>query len=98
MPNPLNLLSNAVSQRGPTQVYGEIVDPLPSTFDDPLFVVMPSWTTAHAFELDHWPKCHGTALPAAGAECLLHWDSENNLRCTWWAGAYASLAQAGGGL
>ena len=84
----LNFLPNAVGQRAPTQVFGQISDvyPAPIDFTDPIWVTIPDWNTTIAFQIQTWPALYGQTLPFAGAECLLEYDNQGNVRCVWWSG------------
>ena len=86
----LNLIPNAVGQAEPTQLYGEVSTtyPAPQSFSDPLYVVQPDWNPTAVFTILDWPALYGAALPMPGVECLLEYDNQRNLRCTWWNGVY----------
>lgn len=61
--------------------------PLPESFNDPLYLVIPGWTVTPFFTLNSWPACHGETLPSPGDAVLLIRDDENNYRCIWWGDA-----------
>jgi hypothetical protein len=62
------------------------VQPLPRSFSDPLYVIVPAWNINNYFTITNWPACHGSTLPTGGAEVTLVRDDGNNLICVWWAG------------
>jgi hypothetical protein len=78
----------ALGQQNPQTLNGMISlrQPAPQSLIDPLYVVLPEWNPNIYFEVLDWPACHGTELPPAGNECLLQYDDQDNLRCTWWQG------------
>lgn len=90
MPNP-----NQWGPRGgrapgqPPVAYGQVsrLQPLPTSFTDPLFVVLP-YDQDHAIRIDNWPVIHGATLPAAGADATLVRDDAQNWRLVWWDGAH----------
>jgi hypothetical protein len=84
----LNFMPHALGQEDPKTLNGMIStrQPAPQSLIDPLFVVLPDWNPDVYFEINDWPACHGTELPPAGNECLLQYDHQDNLRCTWWQG------------
>jgi hypothetical protein len=84
----LNLMPAALGQQNPQTLNGMISlrQPAPQSLIDPLYVVLPEWNPNIYFEVLDWPACHGTELPPAGNECLLQYDHQDNLRCTWWQG------------
>lgn len=93
MGNPLSLVAGAVGQAPERLIYGEIAPnnpacPLPTTFNQPLYVVMADWDRTVFWKVTNWPCIHGNTLPAAGAECLLIYDNRRNLRCVWWDGVH----------
>jgi len=62
--------------------------PAPSHYDDPLFVVLPSFSSDISFQCEHWPKIHGSTFPAPGAETLICFDDAHTPHCIWWDGLY----------
>lgn len=88
----LNLMPHALSQGKPSQIYGELstVRPAPRQFTDPMFVIIPEWNPDLVFTVSSWPALYGATLPSAGAECLLEFDDQSNLRVTWWNGVYTN--------
>lgn len=88
----LNFLPNAASQTQQTISFG-MVDPrmpAPTSFDDPLYVIQPDWSSDYFFIINGWPAIHGVTLPAQGAEVLMIKDPRMNWRVVWWDGSYTS--------
>lgn len=93
--NPaLNFLPNAVGQSRPQIIPAVVANnttrtPLPTSYNDPLYVVNPS-SEDNFWVVSDWTVDHGGNLPAAGAACALFYDSNGVLRCVWWDGLYIS--------
>lgn len=83
-----NMFPSAPGQR--PVCYGQVSgrQPAPSSFTDPLFVVLPH-DTDYAERIDDWPVIHGATLPALGADVLVAIDERNNWRVVWWQGIYS---------
>src|ERR1035438_9997960 len=81
----LSFLPHAVGQQRPQIIYATVSanQPVPSSFSDPLHVVQPHAPTVFRTITD-WPACHGSILPAAGADCICVYDDQQTLRCIWW--------------
>lgn len=89
MASPVQLLPGAGRAPGqPPIIYGQVsrLQPLPVALTDPLFVTLP-YDPDHAFRFDSWPALHGVTLPAAGADVVLSFDDQHNMRVVWWDGA-----------
>jgi hypothetical protein len=98
MPNPLAFLPNAVSQPQQKIIWGQVStnQPAPTSFSQPLYVTRPAWNPDYNWTITDWPACHGSTLPAQGAECMLIIDTANNLRCVWWDGTAPTAASTSG--
>lgn len=88
----LNLLAGAVGQNRPQIIPANVAQntastPLPTSFNQPLFVVSPMDDTSF-WRVDDWTVDHGGTLPSAGAACALFYDAARTLRCVWWDGLY----------
>lgn len=88
-----------------TVIRGQVsrVQSLPSSFSDPLHVLVPNWSVNEYFTITDWPACHGSTLPSGGAAVVLVRDDQNNLICVWWDNeanpvAFAPSGPAGGDL
>ncbi len=87
MPSLLNLIPNAVGQRGPQIIYAEVIAPAPPSFTSPLYVVMPDWSVDFPLTITDWPAVHGSTLPIVGNAATLLIDSRGVYRCVWWDGS-----------
>lgn len=93
MPSLLGLMPQAVSQPGHVAIYAQVTDPLPVSATDPLFLVVPDWTTDFSYEFPTWPRLYGTTLPALGAGAVIIVDSRGDRRCVWWEGVYGPVTR-----
>lgn len=94
MTSALNLALPAVGRAGEKIILTTLstVQPAPSSFTDPLYVV-PPWSPNIFWQIDDWAPIHGAALPQPGTACVLIEDDYGNRRCVWWAGLYVAAAE-----
>ena len=82
MPDPLQLFARggvAPGQRTIVDARVSALQPAPSVFTDPLFVVL-DYDPDHAIQIDNWPALHGNTLPALGATVTLAYATYNGQR------------------
>lgn len=91
MTNVLNLMPNALSQNAEDIVYAQVSinQPVPTSYSDPLYVVIPDADANEFLTITDWPKVEGSSFPTSGADCLLIADNRANWRCVWWSGLYS---------
>lgn len=68
--------------------YVSTAAPAPTGFDDPLFVIVPSFSIDRPHGPCKWGAIHGTSLPAPGAPCLLCFDDRSVPVVVWWDGPH----------
>lgn len=88
----LNLLGDKAHAPGQPQIaYATVstLQPAPSTFTDPLFVVL-DYDPDGAHKFENWPAVHGGTLPTLGADVLLIIDDNGSKRVAWWDGQYTA--------
>jgi hypothetical protein len=91
--NPgLTFLPGAVGQSRAKLILANVSmnQPLPTTFDDPLYVNPPWNPRIYWVIADGIPAIHGTTLPQAGASVLIAEDDYRLRHCIWWAGHYTA--------
>lgn len=65
------------------------LQPAPSSFTDPLFVVE-DHDPDHAYRITNWPALHGTRKPAVNALVILSFVGDQRTpRVIYWDGVYA---------
>lgn len=67
----------------------------PTAFGDPLFVVLPTYSTEHAIGPCKWAAVQGAALPAQGARVIVAFSDEGLPpspvpHVVWWEGAFVA--------
>ncbi len=77
---------------GPTE-HPPVVDgcvsrnkPAPSSFTDPLWVIVPSYSIEAPYKCLQWGAIHGVTLPAQGAEVSVVMSLAGVPTVVWWAG------------
>lgn len=84
MRSVLNLIPNAVGQ-GQLQVeVGQVTHPVPGSFADPMFVILPEWSNSIPLPVFSWKQEHGARLPVKGTDCLIVRDFYGRLWCVGW--------------
>jgi len=69
--------------------YVSSVRPAPRSFDDPVWVVVPEYSTERPFGPCAWPAIHGNTLPAAGASAWIAFDTEGAPLVISWEGTHS---------
>lgn len=62
--------------------------PAPAGFDDPVYVVLPEFSTVIPFECK-WGAIHGATRPAPGAEVTVVFDARNRPNVVYWEGQHS---------
>ncbi len=57
----------------------------PKSFTDPLWVIVPGYSTAAPYKCE-WGALHGATLPAQGAQVQVAFDDNEVPRVVWWEG------------
>lgn len=89
MPNPTQLLgtgSAPAPARAVVTGYISTLQPAPTSFDDPVYVIIPERSIDSPYGPCRWPAIHGSTLPAQGAEALLAFDQAGLPIVVWWDG------------
>jgi len=85
MVDVLNLCTPALGQIQETPYFGTFVAPAPSSFSDPVYVLIPEIDPLQPWPaINTWPQSHGTTLPAVGGSCMLAFDNRRNLWLVAW--------------
>lgn len=71
--------------------YVSLNKPVPASFSDPLWVIVPSYSTEAPYRCVQWGAIHGAQLPAAGAACQVTMSPEGIPTVVWWSGEYAGF-------
>lgn len=92
----MSFVTQALGHHGPAPgqrpiVYGQVTAPAPTSFNDPLYVVVPDWSTDFYYTCTHFPAIHGLTLPAVGNDVEVSFDNRHNPRCTWWDGLFGGF-------
>jgi hypothetical protein len=91
MPNPALTLS--AYQLGTTNeetlIQGKVAEPVPASFNDSLWVVLPAFSTDRPFGPCEWGAIHGATLPALGAKVVLILDDEDDPHVISWQGEHS---------
>ena len=91
MPNPataLQTLSPIVEQRTVVDGYVSTVQPAPTGFDEPLYVIVPEYSTTVPFGPCEWGAIHGATLPKQGAKVVMVFDEREVPVIVWWEGKH----------
>lgn len=86
-----NLTNNAGPAEHPPVVNGYVSrsKPAPASFADPLWVIIPSYSTEAPYRCLQWGAIHGATLPAQGAAAVVLMDNEGVPTVAWWAGEWS---------
>lgn len=68
--------------------YVSTVRPAPISFSEPVWVIVPGYSTDRPLGPCEWPAIHGASLPLQGAECVVGFDDQHKPTLVWWSGAY----------
>lgn len=68
--------------------YVSTSQPAPQSFDDPVYVVVPTHSTERMYGPVQWPAIHGTALPVKGSPTWLAIDDNGAPVVVWWGALY----------
>jgi hypothetical protein len=82
------LVRQAGTESYPSSARGYILA-APISFDVPLDVILPAGSTERHYGPCAWGAIHGATLPAAGAECVVVFDEQNQPTVVWWQGSYS---------
>lgn len=63
--------------------------PAPAAFSDPLWVIIPGYSTESPYPCTEWVACHGKTLPAQGARAVVTFGEEGVPTVVFWAGVYS---------
>lgn len=90
MPNPSVTVPNVrpAPQRLVVDGYVSTVQPAPTSFSDPLYVIVPEMSGDVPLGPCEWMEGHGTALPARGAKVVVVFDEREVPVIVWWEGQY----------
>lgn len=66
--------------------------PAPVTFDDPVWVIVPSHGVDTPYGPVAWPAAHGLAMPVQGSPIWLAFDADGAPVVVWWTASYLSSA------
>lgn len=87
---------STINESGPTE-HAPIVDgyvsrvkPAPKAFSEPLWVIVPEYSTDSPYKCSRWGAIHGKTLPAQGAACVVAMGSDGIPTVVWWAGEYTT--------
>jgi len=63
--------------------------PAPRSFDDPVWVVVPSHAQERVYGPCAWPASHGNTIPSQGTEIWLGFDNDGSPLVLSWAGSHS---------
>jgi len=63
--------------------------PVPRSFDDPLWVVVPSHSVERAYGPCAWPAIHGNTIPTQGTPVWLGFDTDGFPIVLSWTGTHS---------
>lgn len=79
--------SDPVGEHPVLRGYVSTVRPAPKAFGEPLWVIIPEYSTEAPYKCS-WAEIHGKTLPAQGAQVVVVMDNEDVPTAVWWEGAY----------
>jgi hypothetical protein len=86
-----NLINGAGPLEHPPVTAGYVSrsKPAPKAFSDPLWVILPSYSTDSPYRCMQWVAAKGKTLPAQGAAVTVLMDTDEVPTVVWFAGEYA---------
>jgi hypothetical protein len=93
MPFGYELVAAFADHPAPQLLYGQISvnQPAPSSKDDPLYVIFPTWNSRNYFVINsgYWDPHNGGGLPTGGEACLaVRLSPLLPMFCIQWGGVY----------
>lgn len=75
--------------------YVSTIRPAPLSFSEPVWVIVPGYSTDRPLGPCEWPAIHGSSLPLQGAECVVGFDDQHKPTLVWWAGSGVNVLERG---
>jgi hypothetical protein len=86
--------SHPIGQPPITAGYISRLAPAPTTFDAPVYVVIPTHSPDHSYGPCVWPVIHGGTKPAQGTPCIVAFDDTGVATVISWTGVYSDPPNA----
>jgi hypothetical protein len=91
LPNPPGVIEQPPVESG----YVSTARAAPTSFEDPIYVILPEHSTDRPIGPLVWPAIHGSALPQQGAPVTVVFDGEDVPHVVWWEGTTTNLEDTG---
>jgi hypothetical protein len=69
--------------------YVSTLQPAPTSFDDPVYVIVPSHSTDRPYGPLAWPAIHGATKPDQGTPCWVAFDDNDTPIIVSWTGLWS---------
>jgi hypothetical protein len=69
--------------------YVSALQPLPATFDDPVWVIVPAHSSERLYGPLAWPAIHGATLPTARTAMWVAFDADGTPLVVSWTGTHS---------